>query len=89
VAAGARVAQAVLGPGCEVGRGGRVLRSVMLDGARIEADAQAIDAVVGPQAVLESGAAARDHTIIGASATVTAGAKLSGARVPARVPSSP
>jgi mannose-1-phosphate guanylyltransferase len=89
VAAGARVAKAVLGPGCELGRGASALRSVMLDGARLEADAQVVDAVVGPQAALETGAAARDHTIIGASATVTAGAKLSGARVPARVPSSP
>jgi NDP-sugar pyrophosphorylase family protein len=89
VAAGARVVQAVLGPGCDVGRGGRVVRSVMLDGARLEADAQAVDAVVGPNAALEAGAAARDHTIIGASATVSAGAKLSGARVPARVPLSP
>jgi carbonic anhydrase/acetyltransferase-like protein (isoleucine patch superfamily) len=61
----------------------------MLDGARLEADAQAVDAVVGPNAALEAGAAARDHTIIGASATVSAGAKLSGARVPARVPLSP
>jgi NDP-sugar pyrophosphorylase family protein len=89
VAAGARVAHAVLGPGCEVGRAGQVQRSVLLTGARLDADAQAVDAVVGPNVLLEAGASARDHTVIGESATVTAGAKLSGARVPARVPSSP
>ena len=85
---GARVGQAVLGPGCAVGSGACVLRSVVLEGARIDADAQVVDAVVGPQAELEPGVAASDHTIIGASATVAAGSRLSGARVPVRVPSS-
>ncbi len=88
VGSGARVGQAVLGPGCAVGPGACVLRSVMLDGARLAADAQVVDAVVGPQAALEPGVAASDHTIIGASATVAAGSRLSGARVPVRVPSS-
>lgn len=88
VAAGARVGQAVLGPGCAIGPGACVLRSVMLQGARVEADAKVVDAVIGPQAALEPGVAASDHTIIGASATVAAGSRLSGARVPVRVPSS-
>jgi acyl-[acyl carrier protein]--UDP-N-acetylglucosamine O-acyltransferase len=59
---------------------------VMLEGARLEAEAQAVDAVIGPQAALEQGVAASDHTIIGAAATVAAGSRLSGARVPVRVP---
>jgi mannose-1-phosphate guanylyltransferase len=88
VAAGAHVADAVLGPGCVVGRGVCVFRSVMLDGARLEADAQVVDALIGPQAELEHGVAASDHTIIGAAATVAAGSRLSGARVPVRVSSS-
>ena len=88
VAAGARVADAVLGPGCVVGPGGCVLRSVMLDGARLDADTQVVDAVIGSQAELEHGVAASDHTVIGAAATVAAGSRLSGARVPVRVPSS-
>lgn len=87
VGAGARVGRAVLGPGCAVAAGACVLRSVMLEGARVEADARVVDAVVGPQAALEPGVAASDHTIIGASATVAAGSRLSGARVPVRVPS--
>jgi mannose-1-phosphate guanylyltransferase len=87
VAAGARVSHSVLGPGCAVGAGACVVRSVMLEGARLEADAQLVDAVVGPQAALEHGVAASDHTIIGADATVAAGSRLSGARVPVRVPS--
>jgi len=87
VAAGARVSQAVLGPGCAVGPGGCVLRSVMLDRARLEGDAHVVDAVIGPEAVLEAGVQANDHTIIGASTVVTAGSRLSGARVPVRVPS--
>jgi mannose-1-phosphate guanylyltransferase len=89
VAAGARLGQVVLGPGCEVARRGCALRSVMLDGARLEADALALDTVVGPQAVVGQEAAVRDYTIVGASSTVAAGTRLSGARVPARVPSSP
>jgi mannose-1-phosphate guanylyltransferase len=88
VEAGARVSQAVLGPGCAIGSGGRVVRSVMLEGARLAAGAQVVDAVVGAQAALERGVAASDHTIIGASARVAAGSRLSGARVPVRVPSS-
>jgi mannose-1-phosphate guanylyltransferase len=87
VGAGARIGHAVLGPGCAVAAGACVLRSVMLQGARLEADARVVDAVVGPQAALEAGVAASDHTIIGASATVAAGSRLSGARVPVRVPS--
>lgn len=88
VEAGARVGEAVLGPGCAVGSGGCVLRSVMLEGARLATGARVVDGVIGPQAALESGVAASDHTIIGASATVAAGSRLSGARVPVRVPSS-
>jgi mannose-1-phosphate guanylyltransferase len=86
VAAGARVSHSVLAAGCAVGSGACVVRSVMLEGARLEADAQAVDAVIGPQAALEHGVAASDHTIIGAAATVAAGSRLSGARVPVRVP---
>jgi mannose-1-phosphate guanylyltransferase len=88
VAAGARVGHAVLGPGCAIGPGGCVLRSVMLDDARVDADAQVVDAVIGPGAAVESRVAASDQTVIGASATVAAGSRLSGARVPVRVPSS-
>jgi mannose-1-phosphate guanylyltransferase len=87
VAARARVGHSVLGPRCAVGSGGCVVRSVMLEGARLDADAQIVDAVIGPQAALEHGVAASDHTIIGADAIVAAGSRLSGARVPVRVPS--
>ncbi len=88
VGAGARVGRSVLGPGCVVGSGACVLRSVLLDGAELASDTEAVDAVVGPEAVLEPGVIATDRTIIGASAVVAAGSKLAGARVPVQVPTS-
>jgi len=87
VATGARVSHAVLGPGCSVGPDGRVLRSVLLDRACLDKGAEAVDAVLGPDAVLEPGVVAAGGTVIGASAVVPAGSRLSGARVPVQVSS--
>jgi mannose-1-phosphate guanylyltransferase len=86
IASGAHVSRAVLGAGCSVDKGGRVVRSVMLEGACVARDASALDAVIGSEAMLEDGAVAADGTIIGASAVVAAGSRLSGARVPVQVP---
>jgi mannose-1-phosphate guanylyltransferase len=81
IGAGARVARSVLGAGCWVDEGTRVLRSVLLDRARLAPEAEAIDAVIGPGAVLESDVIAADQTIVGASAVVSEGSKVSGARI--------
>jgi mannose-1-phosphate guanylyltransferase len=86
VAAGARVSDAVLGPACSVGAGASVVRSVMLAGACVANEASAIDAAIGPDAMLEHGAVAAGGTMIGASTVVAAGSRLSGARVPVQVP---
>jgi NDP-sugar pyrophosphorylase family protein len=86
IASGAHVSQAVLGSGSSVEKGGRVVGSVMLERACVGNDASALDAVIGPEAMLEEGAVAADGTIIGASAVVAAGSRLSGARVPVQVP---
>jgi mannose-1-phosphate guanylyltransferase len=84
---GARVAGSVLGARCSVGEGTRVLRSVLLDGARLAPEAEAIDAVIGPEAVLEADVIAADLTIVGAAAVVSAGSRVSGARIEALAPS--
>ena len=86
IASGAHVSQAVLGAGSSVEKGGRVVGSVMLERACVGNDASALDAVIGPEAMLEEGAVAADGTIIGASAVIAAGSRLSGARVPVQVP---
>jgi mannose-1-phosphate guanylyltransferase len=86
VAAGARVSDAVLGPACSVGAGASVVRSVMLAGACVANEASALDAAIGPDAMLEHGAVAAGGTMIGASTVVPAGSRLSGARVPVQVP---
>jgi mannose-1-phosphate guanylyltransferase len=88
VASGARVRDAVVGAACSVGEDASVLRSVMLERACLADHAEALDAVVGPEAVLEPGVVAVGGTIIGASATVAAGSRLSGARVPVQVSTS-
>jgi NDP-sugar pyrophosphorylase family protein len=81
VEAGARVAGSVLGAACRVGSGARVLRSVLHPGARLATDAEAIDAIVGAGAVVDVGAIASDHTVIGPHALVPPGARASGARI--------
>ncbi|HEX6310951.1 MAG TPA: NDP-sugar synthase [Acidimicrobiia bacterium] len=81
VGAGARVSGSVLGAGCTVEVGARVLRSVLLDGARLGPEAEAVDAVIGPEAVLEHDVIASDHTVVGAAAVVAAGSRVAGARI--------
>jgi acetyltransferase-like isoleucine patch superfamily enzyme len=80
------VSQAVLGAGSSVEKGGTVVGSVILERACVGNDASALDAVLGPEAMLEEGAVAADGTIIGASAVIAAGSRFSGARVPVQVP---
>lgn len=85
VAAGSRIEGSVIGQGCVVETGARVLRSVVLDRARLGSRTEAIDAVIGRGAVLESQSTAADLTVVGAAAVIAAGSKLSGARVPLQV----
>ncbi len=91
IGSGASVEHSVLGAGCAIGEGARVVRSVLLDRARLGAEAEAIDTVVGPDALLEPGVVARDHTIVGAAAIVSTGSRISGARIqpPDRQPDAP
>jgi hypothetical protein len=64
-----------------VGAGARVERSVLHEGARLAAHAEAVDAVVGVAALVDTGAIASDHTMVGPHALVPAGARASGARI--------
>jgi NDP-sugar pyrophosphorylase family protein len=64
-----------------------VLRSVLLDAARLEPGAEAVDSVVGPGAVLENDAIVSDRTLVGAAAAVSAGTRVAGARI--QVPGAP
>jgi NDP-sugar pyrophosphorylase family protein len=81
IGAGARVGASVLGADCEIGAGARVERSVLHDGARLAADAEAVDTVVGVAALVDTGAVACDHTMVGPHGLVPAGARASGARI--------
>jgi mannose-1-phosphate guanylyltransferase len=81
VQAGSRVVGSVLGASSVVGEGARVQRSVVLAGGRLDTDAEAIDSVVGEDAVVGVGAIASDHTIMGAGAELAAAARASGARI--------
>jgi mannose-1-phosphate guanylyltransferase len=89
IASGARVSHAVLGPACSVGERGSVVRSVLFEQACVASDASVLDAVVGAEATVEQGAVAAGGTIVGASAVVAAGSRLSGARVPVQVSTTP
>jgi len=81
VEAGAVVEDSVLVARCVVEKGARVTRSVLLDGAQLQAHAQALDAVVGPEAVLDSYAVVSEQTIVGARAVVAAGSTAAGVRI--------
>jgi NDP-sugar pyrophosphorylase family protein len=81
IGAGAQVVASVLGADCEIGAGARVERSVLHDGARLAADAEAVDTVVGAAALVDTGAVACDHTMVGPHGRVPAGARASGARI--------
>ena len=78
---GARIEASVLGAHCTVEAGAQVVRSVLHDGARLAANAETIDTVVGVDALVDTGAVASDHTMVGAHALVPAGARASGARI--------
>lgn len=83
VAAGAIVESSVLGPRVVIGEGARVVRSVLLEGARVAAGAVVVDSVVGAEAVVGEGAVVEDVSVIGPGASVPAGARLTGARLEA------
>ena len=65
------------------------MRSVVHDDAILFDDAEAIDSVIGERASLGAGAIVSDHTIMGAAATLEAGARASGARVRRPEPETP
>ena len=79
----------IVAAGVTVGSGARLLRSVVHDGAMVSDEAETIDSVVGERAILGSGAIASDHTIVGADATLDAGARASGARIRRAEPDAP
>ncbi len=85
VGAGALVSGSVLGRDCVVEPGARVVRSIVLERARVASGAEALDAVVGSEAVLEADASVRDLTVVGAATVVPSGSRFSGARVPLQV----
>ena len=81
--AGARVASSVLGAGAVIGADATVERAVLHAGAVVESGATVRDSVVGPGAVVGSDAVVDDETIIGASASIARGTRISGGRLPA------
>ena len=85
VGAGARIEDearvfgpSVLGPESVVEGGARLERSVLLDGARVEAGAKVSDSIVGSEVVVGSGAVVSDGTILGDRVVIEDGNVLAG-----------
>ncbi len=71
IASDARVfGPAILGPGVRVAGGGSVESSVLLEGARVEPTARVVDAIIGANCVISSGATVRDGAVLGDDVTV-------------------
>ncbi|QEC47740.1 NDP-sugar synthase [Baekduia soli] len=72
--AGAHVGSlVVLGPGVTVGRGARVERAVVLDGATIGVGCEVTDCIIAPRARIADGAVVRGGAVIGEDVTVGSG----------------
>jgi NDP-sugar pyrophosphorylase family protein len=82
IAAGATVADSVVGPGVHIGAGARVERSVLLAGSEVGELAVVTDSVLGPEAILKPEAALTDLTLVGAGMCIAAGTRISRGRVP-------
>lgn len=72
----------VVGPGAIVADGARIDGSVLMRGARVDADAVVADSILGPGSVVGTGAHLRG-AVLGEGAVARPGADLVGARVPA------
>jgi len=82
VAASAHVERSVVGRGAHVGDDATLTEAVVLPGARVGAGARIHRSVVGPDATVGAGAELLDLTVVGAGASVDAGARLAGQRLP-------
>ena len=82
VGAGATIDTAILGEHVEVGPGARVVGSAVLGGATIEEGAIVEHSIIGPGAVVGAGAHVHSLSVLGARASVPAGAVLDSARLP-------
>jgi NDP-sugar pyrophosphorylase family protein len=82
IARGARVVGATVGPGCSIGEGAEVDRSVLCGSVSLGAGARVLGSIVGPDAVLEDGAVVRDTSVLGANVRLAAGTTVAGGRVP-------
>lgn len=83
VGEGARVVDAVVGARAGVCRGASIVRSVLLPGAVVEEGARVEECVVGPAARVGAGAVLGGWSVVGKGASVPAGCRLEGARLPA------
>jgi NDP-sugar pyrophosphorylase family protein len=83
VEAGAVVERSVVGAGARVERGARVCGSVLLPGAAVRPGAVVEGSIVGERAVVAEGAEVTALTVVGGTATVEAGTRVSGGRVKA------
>lgn len=83
VAATASVTNSVLGDGVTVDAGARVDSVVCFDGAAIEAGAEVHSSIIGRGARVGSGAVVTGLSVVGDTAVVPPGARLSGDRLPA------
>ena len=82
VAAGAQVADSVVGSGARVGEGAVVRGSVLLPGSSVASGAVVESSIVGEGAVIGEGARVTGLCVIGGSAKVEPGSLLDGVRLP-------
>jgi mannose-1-phosphate guanylyltransferase len=78
----ATVERSILGPGCRVLEGARVVDSVLHGGVTVGVGASVRRSVAGPMAVIGDGAVLDELTVLGDGAHVDAGATLTGVLLP-------
>ncbi len=79
-AAGSYLHDAVIGSGSLVAKWAKVIRSVIMPGAKIHEGAIIEDSIIGPDAVIGAAAEVKNSTIVGAESTVPSGMLLDSAR---------
>lgn len=79
------LAGSVVGPGAVVERGATVSGSLLLPGAVVRTGAVVRSSIIGPRVIVEADAVVQDGSVIGDDVVVTAGARVSGKRVPEEV----
>jgi len=79
----ATIVNSVVDSGCRIGAGASVIDSVMMPGSSVEAGASVSGSILAPRSTVGAGAILRPTTVLGADASVAAGAEIVDGRVEA------